>query len=392
MKRALFITLNEVRLYLQDKGDLAFSLLLPIVTFALIYAAFGGQTMFEATARVVNEDQGAYSRLLIEHLDEVEGIDVELLTPAEADAKLERSDVLLVLLIPEAFSETLESGGKTQLVFKQRGNSGQEGQIIASIIRSVAGEMNQEFQARRQVESILQGMGVSEDRIEVTVQESLDKERQQPAVAVTEEILGGSSDFVNQFLPGIVTMYVLFAVTMTARAIVEERRKGTLERLLTTRLNAGELFFGKFMANVSRGFLQTFILLILSYAVFQMFTPLSFLACLVIALIFAAAASALGLIIASIARSEDGANWIAVVFSVVTFMIAGTFFTISEGSVLDTISKFSINTYANGAFHTVIAEGGSLGDVGFEMGVMAGVAVVGLVISRFIFRAVPGGK
>jgi hypothetical protein len=66
MKRALYITLNEVRLYLQDKGDLAFSLLLPIVTFALMYGAFGGHTMFEATARVVNEDGSAYSTLLVE--------------------------------------------------------------------------------------------------------------------------------------------------------------------------------------------------------------------------------------------------------------------------------------------------------------------------------------
>ena len=64
MKRALFITLNEVRLYLQDKGDLAFSILLPIVTFALMYGAFGGQTLFKATASVVDEDKGAYSTLL----------------------------------------------------------------------------------------------------------------------------------------------------------------------------------------------------------------------------------------------------------------------------------------------------------------------------------------
>ena len=71
MKRALLITLNEVRLYLQDKGDLAFSLLLPIVTFALIYGAFGGQTLFKATASVVNEDNGIYSTQLIEQLDKV---------------------------------------------------------------------------------------------------------------------------------------------------------------------------------------------------------------------------------------------------------------------------------------------------------------------------------
>ena len=59
MKRALFITLNEVKLYLQDKGDLAFGLLLPILTFALMYGAFGGQTLFTATASIVNEDKGS---------------------------------------------------------------------------------------------------------------------------------------------------------------------------------------------------------------------------------------------------------------------------------------------------------------------------------------------
>jgi ABC-2 type transport system permease protein len=392
MKRAFFITLNEVRLYLQDKGDLAFGLLLPIVTFALMYGAFGGQTLFKATARVVNEDGGAYATRMIEQLDKVKGIDVELLTAAEADARMERSDVLLVLFIPGGFSDTLSSGGKAELVFKQRGNGGQEGQILASIIRGVAGEMNQEFQVRHQVRTNLEGKGIPEDRIGITVQKFLDEGRRQLAVGVVEEVTGGSPDFISQYLPGIVTMYVLFALTLSARTIVEERKKGTLERLLTTRLRAGELFFGKFLASVARGFVQTLILLGLSYAVFQLFTPLSFLESLVIALIFAAAASALGMIIASVARSEDGATWIAVVFTLLMVMMGGTFFQVSEGSVLDTIGKASISTYANDALRTIIARGGSLGDAVLPLGVMAGVIVVGLVISRLIFRAVPGGK
>ena len=204
--------------------------------------------------------------------------------------------------------------------------------------------------------------------------------------------MGSSPDPVNQFLPGIITMFVLFAVTLSARAIVEERRKGTLERLLTTRLSVGQLFMGKFLASVSRGFVQTLILLILAYMVFQLFTPLSFVEALVIALIFAAAASALGLVIASIARTEDQATWIAVFFTMAMVMIGGTFFPISEGSVLYTISRVSINTYANSAFNMIIAQGGSLADVGLELGVLAGVMVVGLVLSRILFRVMPGGR
>lgn len=392
MKRAFFIAFNEVKLYLQDRGDLAFSLLLPIVTFALIYGAFGGETVFETTAYVVDEDKGNYSSVFLEELGLVEGVEVELLTPSEADEKLDRSDVLIVLYIPQGFSQALASGEEAKLTFRQRGNAGQEGQIVASIIRGVAEDINQEFQVRGQVVESLQGTGISQERIEVAVQEYLEQEREKPVVAVRGETLGGNPDFVNQFLPGIVTMYVLFAVAMAARVIVEERRKGTLERLLTTRLSAGELFIGKFFASVSRGFVQTLILLGLSYAVFQVFTPLSFLESLVIALIFAGAASGIGLIIASIARSEAGATWIAVVFSVITFMFGGTFFEIAKDGGLYTISRLSVNSYANEAFDVVISGGGSLADVGFELGILVGVMVVGLVISRLIFKVVPGGK
>ena len=392
MKRAFTIALNEVRLYLQDKGDLAFGLLLPIVTFALMFGAFGGASLFEAKAPIVNEDNGVYASRLVEQIDAADGIDVELLTAAEANKKLDRSDLLLVLYIPPGFSEKLASGEKAELVFRQRGNGGQEGQILASVIQGVAEDMNQEFLAYSRVEANLAETGISADRIKVKVQEVLEEERRQPTVGVTEEVIGGSSEFINQFLPGIVTMYVLFALSLSARVIVEERRKGTLERLLTTRLSVGELFFGKFLASISRGFVQTVILLALSYAVFQMFTPVSFFASLVIIIVFTAAAAAIGLIIASIARTEDAASWIGVVFTMFMVMLGGTFFVAPEGSTIYSIGRFSINTYANDALRTIINEGGSLGDTGLSLVVLVGVAVVGLIISRIIFRALPGSK
>jgi len=393
MSRALIVALREVRTYLQDKADLAFSLLLPIAVFALMYGAFGGQSLFHGTAHVVNEDQGGtYSAIFLERLDELANLDVELLSLPEADSKLERSDLLMILYIPKGFSDRLTSGEPAQLVFKQRGNGGQEGQIVASLVRGVAEEMNQEFQVYRQVSNALAGRNIPQDSIEITTQKFLNREGEHPIVEVREETVGSSPDPVNQFLPGIVTMFVLFAITLSARAIVEERKKGTLERLLTTRLSVGQLFIGKFLASVSRGFIQTLILLVLAYMVFQLFTPLTFIESLVIALIFAAAASALGLVIASLARSEDGATWIAVFFTMVMVMISGTFFPISEGSVLYTISKASINTYANDAFKMLIAQGGSLADLGLELGVLAGVVVVGLVLSRILFRVMPGGR
>jgi len=393
MFKALLVAIHEIRIYLQDKGDLAFSLLLPVVTFALMYGAFGGEMEFHGTAHIVNQDPGgSYSARLLEQLEELDSVDLELLSREEADGKLERSDLMMVIYIPEDFSAMLASGEQTQLLFRQRGNGGQEGQIVASLVRGLAERMNQEFTVLSQTSASLVGRGIPRESIEIATQKFLEREQEHPLVGVTEETMGSSPDLVNQFLPGVLTMFILFAITMGAQAIVQERRLGTLERLLTTRLSVGQLFFGKFLAGISRGFLQTLVLLGLSYIVLQLFTPLSFIECLVIALVFAAAASALGLIIASIARTEDQATWIAVFLTMSMVMLGGTFFEISEGSVLYTISRVSLNTYANGAFKTIIAQGGSLADVGLELGVLAGVAVVGLAVSRVLFKVMPGGR
>lgn len=392
MARSWVIALFEVRGYLRDRADLAFSLLLPVAIFALMYGAFGGQSHFYGTAYVVDEDRGYYAADFIDGLDKLDNLDVELLTAQDAQSRLQSSDLLMVIQIPEGFSSKLAAGEQARLIFRQRGNGGNEGQIVASLARGVAEEMGQEIAVKSQVKAALADKGIASERIDFTVDRLFETERQSPTVDVTERLTGAEIDLPRQFLPGIITMFVLFSVTLTGRALVEERRKGTLERLLTTQLGVGQLFGGKFLANVFRGFVQTFILLSLAYAVFRFFTPLTFLEALAIALIFAAAVSTLGLIIGSLARTEDQAVWVAVFFTMATTMLGGTFFPIPEGSVLAAISKASINTYANAAFKLVIAQGGSLSDLALELGVLAGVAVVGLIISRLIFRSAPGGR
>jgi ABC-2 type transport system permease protein len=395
MKRALIIALRELKTYLQDKGDLAFSLLLPIATFALIYGAFGGQGLFHGTAYIVNDDiKGVYSQQLIEDISAEKSLDVQLLSLTDAQRKLQRSDINMAFYIPAGFSDALRSGQTAALTFMQRGNGGQEGQIVASIIRGIVSQLNQEFQVRDQVAQALSDQqGIPPGKITNTTWLFLEREKTDPLVGITETAIGSAPNPVNQFLPGIFTMYVLFAISLSAAAVVEERRIGTLERLLTTRLTAGELFFGKLLASVSRGFVQTFILLALSYAVFQIFTPLSFLTCLLIALLFAMAGSAIGLVIASAAKTQDTATWVGVTVTLTMTMLGGTFFTISKGSFLYTLSKIiSVNGYANDALKTIISEGGTIADVWQELVIIFGVFIAGLIVSRLLFKVIPQGK
>lgn len=387
--KPLLIALKEVRSYLKDRGDLAFSLLLPVVLFSLMYGAFGGQGLFHSTAFVVNEDNGTYSSQLIEALRADSSLSVSLLTADDAEKRLAKSDIVWVMIIPAGFSDKLSAGQAASLVFRQRGNGGQNGQIVAGIVRAAAQELTRPLQVRSRVASAVAGQGVPASLIQTVTQKYLGGP---DLVTVHEAPVGAAPDPVREFLPGIVTMFVLFSISLSARAIVEERRKGTLERLMTTRLSVTQLFTGKFLAGLVRGFVQTLILLGLAYIVFQLFSPVSFLLSLLIVLVFAAAASALGLVIATIVRTEDAATWIGVFVTMAMTMLGGTFFTLPTGGVWGTLSKLSINTYANSAINEVIKSSAGLASIWSELAVLAGVALVCLVLSRLLFRVMAGGR
>jgi ABC-2 type transport system permease protein len=393
MKKALYIALKEVRDFLRDKGDLSFSLILPILIFGLMYGAFGGSFQFNGTAYIVNEDRnGQYSDLLLQRLSAHDGLTVQQLSASDADSRLSRSDILLAVFIPADFSTRLAANQPVQLNIKQRGNGGTEGQIVASLVRGAAESISQELEVQGQTSRDLAGNGINPQQIQITVQQNLAQEKTSPSIAVVENTLGSTPDPVNQFLPGIMTMFVLFAINLTAQGLVEERRRGTLERLLATRLRVSELFIGKFLAYMARGFLQTTVLLLLAYAVFRIFTPVSFMEALVLALLFSAACSTLGIIIGSLCKTQNQATWISVFFTMFMVMISGTFMAITPGTVLETVSRISLNTYANEAFRGILIQGNSLADVKTDILVLAGVTIVGLIVSRFLFRVSQEGK
>ena len=91
MKKSFFIALKEIRDFLRDRGDLAFSLLLPIIIFALIYGAFGGSSQFNGTAYIANEDPGGkYSAQLIQRLKSYKGLTVQQLSAADGGGGIRR--------------------------------------------------------------------------------------------------------------------------------------------------------------------------------------------------------------------------------------------------------------------------------------------------------------
>ena len=398
MLRPLHIALLELRLFLNNRAELAFSIALPVLLFGLMYGALSSDSEIFTPASVVDLDGGVHARELVQRLDSLAEIEVEERTEADADAALDRSAILFAVVIPAGFSDALEAAEPVPLVFKQRGNGGDTGQIVAAIVRGIARDMAADARVRRSIHQAMEGSGVPAERVEAQTSAQLASLRSSPPVSVEvrrngeETSAESSDDLFSRLLPGLVVMFVMFSVTLAAQALVEDRRTGTLERLMTTRLGVNQLFMGKLLSGILRATFQTVVMLSLAFVVFRPGGALEFAELLAFSLLAAAAFTGVSLVIGAVARTRNQAAWSAVFFTLVMVVFGGTFFEIAEGSLLEAISRATINAYAIEAMQNIIGKGEPLGQQWLEMAVMAGVAVVGLTVARLLFRITPEGR
>jgi ABC-2 type transport system permease protein len=386
MLRPLYIALLEAKRYLKDRRDLGLTIALPIAIFALSYGAFSGSEQFNATAHIVDLDRGIMAQELLARLEAEDGLILEFRTLAEADESLDRSGILSAMVIPEGFTQGILSGQGSKLLFKQRGEGGQEAQIIANIVAGVTQELAGEVELRRVVHEALEGGAVPVEEIDATVTRLIARAKDTPPMRVTGNAIGGGgNEILSRMLPGILTMFLLFSIMQNSQVLVQERRAGTLERLLTTRLTVNQLFAGKFLAGMSRGMLQSATLLTLAFVLLRIAGTSAYIQVMLFSLLITASVSAVGLVIGTVAKNRDQATWPAVFVTMYMTVFGGTFFAI-QGGFIGVLSGLTLNKYAIDALSALI-EGETLAQQGLESLILIGVTVVGLLLARSLFKA-----
>jgi len=393
--RPLLVGLRELKSYVADWGNLAFSLLIPVVLLALMLGAFGGGVEFSGTAYIVDQDGGPAAEDFLARLRTHDGLDVELLSRAEADDRLDRTAILMYARVPAGFSEAVADGAPATVTIVRRGSGGgQEGQIVSAYIQDAAGQIGVERQVQESTAALLEQLDVSADpaQIESAVADALADAQQQPPVTVTLGDEDEETDLAAVLFPRIAAWMVLFAVSLNAQSFLVERRKGTLERMLTTRLTRNELFAGKFLGNVLRGLSQFVILFAGAAVVLQIFTVSSFIYSLLFGIVVIATAGAIGLLIATLARTQGQASWGAVFATMLMAIFGGTFFDTETSDVFGIVSRLTPTYWMNEGFDALIVDGESLTAIWRSIVVLTAICVVGLIISRRLFQPIEGGN
>ena len=126
--------------------------------------------------------------------------------------------------------------------------------------------------------------------------------------------------------PGMMVNFILFSLMTAGIALIVERQNGTLQRLMTTRLRRWELIGGK----AAGMFLLTFVQQALLIAVAQLFFGVDYLrdpaALLVMMVSLSLVASTLGLLLASVLKSEQALIATTVLVSMAIAALSGAWF------------------------------------------------------------------
>jgi ABC-type Na+ efflux pump permease subunit len=336
--RALALAGKELKTYFRDTQALFFSLALPLVLVVLMVASFEGQTEFNATAYVVNLDRGAAGAELVERLRAVPEITVELLDEAAADHRLGSSDITNVVVIEPDFTARLEAG-----------------QTPGLRIRA----------------SKPQGPGAGGALVDVVYEKVGDIRASRPA---------------DVLIPGYLTMFVFFALALTAETLVGEKENSTLDRLMAGSATRLSIIAGKMLGAFGRGLIQIVVFWTAGVLLFDVYMGPHPVVVVGISVLLTLAASGVGVLLASLAKSQRSAGSMAVFISLTFAAFGGCWWPLFiMPKWLQTLAKVTPHAWANSAFNKLMVFGGDPGSVVTEMVALGLFALLfgGLAVWRF---------
>ncbi|MFI6129150.1 ABC transporter permease [Micromonospora sp. NPDC051141] len=192
-------------------------------------------------------------------------------------------------------------------------------------------------------------------------------------------------DRVALIMLGFFPFIIMFLVTSIA--MLRERTTGTLERLLTTPLGKLDLLFGYGIAFGLAGVLQSTVASLVAYQVFGLDTAGSPWLVVLIASVNAVLAVALGLFCSAFARTEFQAVQFMPVVVAPQLLLCGLF--VPRGQMagwLQAVSDVLPLSYAVEALQEVGAHAEPTGTMWRDVAIVAGAAVVALVLAAATLR------
>jgi ABC-2 type transport system permease protein len=203
------------------------------------------------------------------------------------------------------------------------------------------------------------------------------------------QVFGKGKNPAAQSVGGWAVMFMLFAMTGAASSLFEERDRGLFQRILAGPAGRSHILWSKFIFCSCLGLSQMIILFAFGEIAFDVITSAAqLLPLLVVSACAAAAATAFGMLLASISKTPAQANGLGTFFILGMSAFGGAMFPLFmiPEFIRSTISPLTLVYWAMDGLLAVLWRDAGLIDILPQAGVLLGITVVVLAVALWRFR------
>ena len=329
MRTALLIAAKDLRQRLRDRSIIMFAVLAPLGLAFIFSMLLGGVTSFHADYVVADLDGGSLATTFTEQVLgglEDAGVATIETRPTEADARRAvelantegwKADAAFV--IPIGFSEAIAAGQPTSILILGAKDAGLGTEIARSVAARFADGVTS-VQLAVLTLGDLRGAAPAGAEMAAIVAAA-----QQPAITLVDT---GADlrqlSWTTFFSSAMAVLFLFFAVQSGMLSLFEERRQGTLARMLAGPIRPGTILAGKALGSFLTGVASLFVLIVATTLMLGAdWGPPPGVALIVIA----AVTSAIGIttLVTSFMKTADGAGAANAAVAMTLGILGGTF-------------------------------------------------------------------
>jgi ABC-2 type transport system permease protein len=404
----------------RDRVAQALTFLLPIIFFSIFATVFGGQGS-DATSRirvaVVDEDRSDVSRRIVEALQAEKALRVRLtqgdegqgpaLDRAGAERTVRNGDAPVAVVIPSGFGAAFMEngfGGGASLQLLADVSDPIAPQMVQGLLQKVTMTAAPDLLMAGGMRQFERHAGALTPQQRAAVDEWLPRLKpgaasEPPAgagspmgVSVTVVDVMRTDDrrgsLISFYAAGIGVMFLLFScVGAAGGALLEEAESGTLERLLSTRIGMTGLLVGKWLSLAIMGCAQLTVMFLWGRVAFGLPLFEHIPGFVVMTVATAAAAAALGLVLATLARTRAQLSGFSTILILTMSALGGSMF--PRFLMTETMQKIGLvtfNAWALDGYLKVFWRDAPVWQLWPQVGVLASLAILFLAAARLLAR------
>jgi ABC-2 type transport system permease protein len=401
----------------RDRVAQALTFLLPIMFFSIFALVFGNQADPTSRVRVavVDEDQSDYSSQLVAALEQEGGLRVQRtigdgdaqrpLTRADAETLVREGDAPVALVLPKGISSAASFFGATG------GASSAAVVLLKDVSDPVASEMVKGLLQKAAFTGspkrlATEGMGLFEQyagpmteqqRSAFTAWQQDEGATGGGSAAASiglpiEEVNvlqpeGGDTSMVSFYAAGIGVMFLLFSCSGAAGTLLDEQDSGTLDRLIGSRAGMTGVLLGKWAFQWGMGVIQLVVMFTWGAVVFGLPLAAHLPGFLVMTVVTAAAASAFGLVLATLSRSRAQLSGLSTIIILAMSAMGGSMFPrFLMSDTMQNLGLVTFNAWALDGYIKVFWRDAPVTALWPQVLVLVGIAAVFFSVARVLAR------